>query len=84
MTFNDLKIGYYYTHGDDAVYKIIDKGSNWVCALTYEISHHVACPEIFMYDDFDYNTLYEDDFDECEYIFEHMVFCDRTMLKEID
>ena len=84
MEFKDLQIGHYYTHGDDAVYKIIDKGSNWLCALYYSCNHHVASPVIFMDDDFDYNTLYEDDYEQCEYTFSHLVFNSRDLLKEID
>ena len=60
MKFVDLEIGHYYTHGDDASYKVVDKGEDWVCVLSYSSHHNVASPIIFSEDDFNFDKLYED------------------------
>lgn len=47
MTFNELEIGHCYSRGDDALYKVMDKGTNWVLVLSHSSHHHVATPWIF-------------------------------------
>jgi len=60
MKFEDIEIGKIYSCGDDAVNKIVDKGKDWICLLTYSYNHYVSVPKIYGKDDFIYEYWYEE------------------------
>ena len=46
MTLEDLEIGKCYSRGDDALYKVVAKGNDWVCILQYSYNHYVCTADI--------------------------------------
>ena len=82
MTVNELKIGHCYSRGDDALYKVIDKGTNWVLVLSYSYSHRVASPWIFNSAEINEDNLYEETDEWVVEIFNNLDYHDYDMLKE--
>lgn len=82
MTFNELEIGKFYTCGDDATYKVVDKGNDWILTLDYSYNHHVATPWIFsINDDIDIIESWHEETDDYG-IFDNLSFNNPDMLKE--
>lgn len=82
MTFNELEIGHCYSRGDDALYKVVDKGPDWVLVLSYSFNHRVATPWIFNTIDINEDNLHEET-DEWETdIFNNLSYTNYDMLKE--
>lgn len=58
INFSELEIGHYYSRGDDASYKVVDKGSDWVLVLSYSHNHCVVTPRIFNKTEIDEDIFY--------------------------
>lgn len=78
MTFQDLVIGECYTMGDDAYYKVIAKGNDWICVLVFSFNHQVCSPVFRKSDDEFIGRL--ELFDDCSYIFDELEFKDGFTL----
>ena len=61
MKLEDLEIGKYYTRGDDALYKVVAKGSDWVCVLHYSYNHRVCSSEICNEEELYMEGMHEDE-----------------------
>ena len=46
MTLSEAEIGKCYSCHDDALYKLISKGRDWVCVLHYSYNHYACTAEI--------------------------------------
>ena len=87
MKLEDLEIGKYYTRGDDALYKVVAKGSDWVCVLHYSYNHHVCDAEIRNEENLYMDGMYEDIDDWNDEIFDNLVFeprCEHLKDKDYD
>ena len=80
MEFEDLEIGHCYTCGDDAIYKVIEKGKDWFITLNYSCNHKVVMPWIFQSTDDIINDWYDEE--DIDYTFDNLEFVDYNMLKE--
>lgn len=81
MRFDDIEVGHIYTPHDDGVYKIIEKGADYIIALNYSYNHKVATPWIYKYDDKFLDSLDEETDDYVRYIFDNMRYHGYDMLK---
>ena len=83
INFSELEIGHYYSRGDDASYKVVDKGSDWVLVLSYSYNHHVATLWIFNIAEINEDIFLHEETDEWETdIFNNLKYHDYNMLKE--
>ena len=82
MKFEDLEIGHCYSRGDDASYKVIDKGSDWVLVLSHSSNHRVATPWIFSSKEINEDNLYEETDEWDNDVFNNLEYHDYDMLKE--
>jgi len=83
LNFNSLEIGHCYSRGDDALYKVVDKGSGWVLVLSYSFNHHVATPWIFNATEINEDIFLHEETDEWETdIFNNLEYHEYDMLKE--
>lgn len=77
----DLKIGHYYTYHDDALYKIIDKGKDWVAFISYYFNDSIASVHIESQKDFLSDEVWEDLSDNTIELFNSLQFYDWDFLK---
>lgn len=80
--FNELEIGKCYTYGDDSLYKVVDKGTDWILVLSYSYNHHVATPWIYKDSEIKYDKLYEETDEWKTDIFNNLEYHDYDILKE--
>ena len=78
MTFQDLVISECYTMGDDAYYKVIAKGNDWICMLVYSFNHQNCSPVFWKSDDEFIERL--ELYDDCSYIFDELKYRDNFTL----
>ena len=70
MKFEEIEIGECYSSLDDAVYKVLAKGEDWLCLLHYSYNHRVCNPELWKADDeciVEWQLVEENVFDELVY-----------------
>ena len=84
MRFEDLEIGKCYTHHDDGLYKVIDKGADWVLMWKYSCNHKVAMPWIHKSDDDFFNGMEEETNEWETEIFDNLVYCSNDLVKDGD
>lgn len=82
INFNNLEIGHCYSRGDDALYKVIDKGSDWVLVLSYSYNHHIANPWIFNAVEINEDNLHEETNEWEIDIFNNLEYYNYDILKE--
>lgn len=84
INFEDIEIGKLYTCGDDALFKVLEKGKDWILVLTYSYNHKVACPWIYSLkeDSFIFEYLYEETEDYLKEIFDNLDYADYNTLKD--
>jgi len=84
MTFEEIEVGKIYTHNDDGLYKILDKGLNYVIVLIYEQSHYVATVSIWSSEEqFYYDSLNEITDSYYYDLFNDLVYYNDSQLKDI-
>ena len=74
MKLEDLEIGKYYTRDDDALYKVVAKGIDWVCVLHYSLNHRVCNAEICNEEKLYMEGMHEDIDDWNDEIFDELVY----------
>ena len=70
MKWDEIEIGECYSSLDDAVYKVLAKGEDWLCVLHYSYNHGVCNPELWKSDDeciVDWQLVEERVYDELVY-----------------
>ena len=82
MTFDELEIGRCYSRGDDALYKVVSKGADWILVLSYSYNHHVATPWIFSSREINEDNLHEVIDEWVTDTFNNLSYVDCDMLKE--
>ena len=80
--FSELEIGKCYTYGDDSLYKVVDKGTDWILVLSYSCNHHVATPWIYKDSEIKYDKLYEETDEWIIDVFNNLEYENYDILKE--
>ena len=70
MTREELQIEKCYSRDDDALYKIVALGDDWVMVWAYSFNHNVASPWIYTVEDFVSDGLKEEDENEERWLYD--------------
>ena len=85
MKTEELQIGKCYSRNDDALYKVVSIGEDWVLALVYSFNHNNCCPWIFTPENFVSDGLEEIDENLYEWyyqIFDSLKYKDYNTLTD--
>lgn len=80
MSIQDIEVGKCYTCGDDGLYKVVAKGDDWLCVLSYSYNHCVCVPQIIS-EEWIYSDWYEETDEWSKSIFDNLKCIDGEYLK---
>ena len=80
MKFEDIEIGMFYSSpNSETIYKVIDKGKDWICVLSYSCEYHICAPCLIKSDNKALD-IWEQEDDSIECVFKNLSFYDTYSL----
>jgi hypothetical protein len=81
MKIEDFEIGKCYSVGDDGLYKVVAKGCDWLCILSYSYNHCSCSSEIVSVEWCD-GDWHEETDDWITEIFDNLEYAGYNFLKD--